>query len=209
MKLYHFTPSQYGLENIKNKRLKIARIMDLNDPFEMLAVKLDDPQVRTLLKNIKKENNARSGLLCFSESWSDPVQWAHYAEQHKGICLGFEVDSTLVKKVDYIEDRFEIEIPPTIEFVNKILLSKYKHWVYEKEYRMAVGLNNKIGNLYFEYFSDNIQLKEIIVGSESSITRKEIKEALKDYDSPVETFKARPAFKTFEIVRQKNDHLWK
>jgi hypothetical protein len=38
MRLYHFLNAEYGLLNIRHRRLKIARINELNDPFEFLGV---------------------------------------------------------------------------------------------------------------------------------------------------------------------------
>ena len=38
MRLYHYLPENHGLDDLKNKRLKIARIEDLNDPFELCVL---------------------------------------------------------------------------------------------------------------------------------------------------------------------------
>ena len=40
MRLYHFINKKYGLESLSLKRLKIAQIDKLNDPFELLGVEL-------------------------------------------------------------------------------------------------------------------------------------------------------------------------
>ena len=37
MRLYHFVDAKYGILNIKNRQLKIARMEELNDPFEFLG----------------------------------------------------------------------------------------------------------------------------------------------------------------------------
>lgn len=37
MRLYHFTSQKFGLLALKDRRLKIARINELNDPFEFLG----------------------------------------------------------------------------------------------------------------------------------------------------------------------------
>ena len=36
MRVYYLTGAQFALNNIALRRLKIARIEDLNDPFELL-----------------------------------------------------------------------------------------------------------------------------------------------------------------------------
>jgi hypothetical protein len=35
MRVYYFVPANYGLENIIKQRVKIARLNELNDPFEL------------------------------------------------------------------------------------------------------------------------------------------------------------------------------
>jgi hypothetical protein len=39
MRLYHFIRERFGLEAIRDSRLKISRINELNDPFEFLGSK--------------------------------------------------------------------------------------------------------------------------------------------------------------------------
>ena len=91
MRVYHFTNAPYGLDNLQRKRLKIATIEQLNDPFEVLGVALQDAAIRDRYKKLKQGLADYMGLLCFSANWSNPVQWSHYADHHRGICLGFDV----------------------------------------------------------------------------------------------------------------------
>jgi hypothetical protein len=79
MLVYHFLNAHWGLDDLRERRLKISRIMDLNDPFEFLGVDLADRQVRKGLKKTKKELAEEQGLLCFSKSWRNLVLWGHYA----------------------------------------------------------------------------------------------------------------------------------
>ena len=37
MRLYYFTSERYGLEAIRDNRIKLSRINELNDPHEWLA----------------------------------------------------------------------------------------------------------------------------------------------------------------------------
>lgn len=36
LRVYHFVGPDHGLDDIRRRRLKIATIADLNDPFELL-----------------------------------------------------------------------------------------------------------------------------------------------------------------------------
>ena len=58
MKLFHFRDEHFGLKSIKERRLKVARIMELNDPFELLGVSLASPEVRELLNMTKRLKQA-------------------------------------------------------------------------------------------------------------------------------------------------------
>lgn len=109
--VYHYISARYGLEGIQKRRLKISRIMELNDPFEFLGVNLKDRKFRKLISETKQELSKSKGLLCFSKTWRNPVLWGHYADKHKGLCLGFEIASNLLGKVEYIDSRLPV---PTV-----------------------------------------------------------------------------------------------
>jgi hypothetical protein len=101
----------HGLEAIRRRRLKVARISELNDPFEFLQVASRNPRRRARYQYVKRALSEYMGLICFSENWRNPVQWSHYAEGHRGICLGFDVaPSAEMRKVRYVESR----IPPNL-----------------------------------------------------------------------------------------------
>ena len=42
MHVYHFLCAKFGLEALRKRRLRVSRIMDLNDPFEFLGVDLSE-----------------------------------------------------------------------------------------------------------------------------------------------------------------------
>lgn len=209
MRAYYFTNAEHGLAALRDRRLKVARIHELNDPFEFLGVDLSDPEFRTALTTTKRDLSKHNGLLCFSKSWHHPMLWAHYADKHRGFCLGFDVTDEKLGHVSYVNSRFpKPENPKNESFVEKLLYTKFAHWSYEDEYRLYVALNDQENGLYFVSFSDELILKQVIVGSESSVSRTDVSNALKALSDSVEQFNARPAFKSFKIVRQKDDRLW-
>ena len=217
MRLYHFLNANHGLDNIKRRRLKVARINELNDPFEFAGVNFSDKSTRDAFKRMKNEMNEQRGLLCFSTKWKNPVMWSHYADKHKGICLGFDVADTSVGPVSYSGKRLAIELEKlkkprdlSVEYVTKLFFTKYTHWKYENEYRSFVTLEEKDKNtgLYFAEFSDRLTLKQVIVGAESQISRKQLAEALGKELQHVEQVRARLAFKSFSVIRQRKKSLW-
>ena len=58
-------------------------------------------------------------------------------------------------------------------------------------------------------FSDRLAIKQVIVGAVSSISRADIDEALGSLATEVETSKARLAFSSFNVVRQRKASLWR
>ncbi len=221
MRVYHFINKEYGIEDLRRRRLKIATLNELNDPFEFYGVDLSDENIRRGFKRMKNELSLTRGLLCFSRDWHNPVQWSHYADKHRGLCLGFEVSSEVFSEsfgsVYYSRKRFQVSPEQIINYrqldhetVKKLLFTKYVHWKYENEVRSFVTLDEKDTekNMYFTEFSDKLKLVQIIVGAESATTREEISTALGNPNPIIEVFKARLAFTTFRVVRQRNQKLW-
>jgi hypothetical protein len=216
MRVYHFLKKKYGIQALRDKRLKVARISELNDPFELLAPRLSEPVMRQAFSRTKAELAENRGLLCFSKGYKNPVLWSHYADRHRGICVGFDVPDDLIMHVTYTTNR-----PPPDDLLSgdksvreeamkKSLATKFSHWRYESEVRFFVALDERdarTGN-YFYDFSDHLILKQVIVGSESKITRGEVSSAIGQQGMEIESFKVRPAFRSFKIVRNRSEAMW-
>ena len=215
MRLYHFLNANYGLLDIRHRRLKIARINELNDPYEFLGVAAKSRRLRQRYHRLKDALNDYLGLVCFSANWNNPVQWSHYADCHQGLCLGFEV-SAPAHKVNYVSERLlakpsamKSEGPEAEAHVMEILTTKFEHWSYEDEYRVFPQLQERDpSGLYFLEFDDQVSLREVIVGPRSSLCRSDVAQVLGAPVPEVQSYKARLAFRSFDVVRQKNDRLW-
>ena len=147
IRLYHLTSAEFGISNIAFGRLKVARFSDLNDPFELMAVNLREKRARQVIRDFKEEYNTRTGLLCFSADWTNPVLWSHYGAKHRGICLGFDLKRSLAEKIEYQDERIFDELgtsedPSKISsnLQNLLVKTKFRHWEYEEEYRVFVML---------------------------------------------------------------------
>lgn len=217
MRVYHFVNREYGLSNLRLRRLKIATLLELNDPFELFGVSLEDPELRHAFRAMKEELARSRGLLCFSKRWHNPVQWSHYAAKHTGLCLGFDVPDAHLGSVSYsrkrlVADAQKFRTPDQFseETALRFLFTKYSHWKYEQEVRCFVSLEDKDPKtgLFFADFSEDLYLREVIVGAQADITRSELDAALGDLGSEVKCMKARLAFKTFRVVQQRDRHLW-
>jgi hypothetical protein len=88
------------------------------------------------------------GLCCLSAHNDSILMWAHYAQEHRGYCLGFEAtDSTPffgeAQEVDYADDYPVVDFfrTPHAEQVDLIFLTKFSGWSYEGEYRIIDHAN--------------------------------------------------------------------
>jgi len=83
----------------------------------------------------------RVGVCCFSDVNDSILMWSHYADEHKGICIGFDAKKSLFRfawQVKY-QAEFPIVRRPTDSdeiLLDKTLLTKADCWSYEKEWRI-------------------------------------------------------------------------
>ena len=157
------------------------------------------------MQGYKKEMTARYGLLCFSKHWHNPVLWSHYAEKHRGLCLGLEVDENRLQAVRYVIERPTLPIPPKLEDAQKLLFVKYRDWTYEEEWRGWIRLDerDKQTGFYFYPFDGIVQLREVIAGPLCVVSEAKINGVLRDYKDKISVIKARLAFKTFRVVKNR------
>jgi hypothetical protein len=207
--VYHLLSAENGLSDISLRRIRISRIRDLNDPFELLAVRADVKELRKALRSWADEFNRDNGLLCFSKNWHNPVLWSHYASKHRGICLGFKVGDELLQDVQYTKHRLSIryidnrpELGLDEGFVRDLIRTKYEHWAYEEEVRAFVELDHSTieAGSYFHPFDDTIALREVIIGPMCELPIERIREVVHSLYDDVTVIKARLAFKWFEVV---------
>lgn len=216
LRLYKFLNEKYALQAIKDARIKISRISELNDPFEFLTLALEDKDSRQALRRTKRDISETTGLICMSKKWSNPLLWSHYSDRHRGICLGFDVSYKFFEPVHYRAYLLTLEElgVDCIEELNsdhmkKIILCKYDNWKYEDEYRAWTDINEIDGaGIAFREFDDDLVLKEIILGSNNRLKRSELESAVKAYPQEITLRKARAAFKKFAVVEQKNAARW-
>jgi len=199
MRAYHFVSATHALENVRRRRLKIATFTDLNDPFELWAVAQPDPTLPRGLRRWKQEISRKYGVLCFSTDWQNPVMWSHYADKHRGIALGFDINQDIIKEVRYRKTRpvFHTADESTL---HTLLYTKHEDWQYEREVRIFARLNNQdpTSGLYFGDFTPALVLREIITGPLCTTTKQMIQEVLQDEN--VRITKGRLAFNTFRVV---------
>jgi hypothetical protein len=219
LRVYHFLKANHGIDDLRHRRLKIATIDRLNDPFEFLGVASKSRIVRRRYQGLKEGLSTYMGLICFSRNWRSPVQWAHYADHHRGLCLGFEISARAdLREVTYAPERLkpnpralQVEGDAAERHMLEILTTKFAHWSYEQEYRLFTTLKDmdeKTGFHWYD-FSRDVRLAEVIIGPFAVIGRQDVEGALEQHEERVRIVQARLGFQKFEIVPQKNQALWR
>lgn len=209
---YHFMPGQYGLEAICRKRLKMARINELNDPFEFASV-IGGPELRRSSAEMKNKLHEEFGIICFSSDWHHPLMWSHYAEKHSGIALGFSIvsdaDDKEMNRVKYFSKR---PVNPYTEeatqserenIIRLQLYSKAEFWKYEREYRFALGLEvpDPVTELFFHDFYGYLNLEEVIIGERCKVSTDRVFEILNTASIKAAVYKAKCSESHFIMER--------
>jgi hypothetical protein len=109
-------------------------------------------------------------IYCLTASPTSILMWSHYAEYHRGICLGFDAKVGTIfgraSKVEYVDKRLVINLladnPDYKANVRKSFFEKSKDWHYEEEYRILSPDDN-----YIHHYEPH-DLKKIIFGAKIS-----------------------------------------
>ena len=219
MIIHHFTSSEFALKALRDRRLKIARINELNDPFEFCAEDVSDANTRTKLEAFRNQSNERYGVICFCENYHDPVLWSHYADGHRGVVLVFEIPDDMAIRIDYQPERFKLAVNAAIQRdsfnesdLTQLISTKFSSWGYEKEIRMMCHLNDHFCQMdskgkkaYFESLSlesygvDALKLIGLIRGVRCDLKPADIASELLAVDTlPVQD--ARLDSSSFQII---------
>lgn len=175
MQLYQYSPIDGNrLINVKNNQIFFNIVNKVNDPYEgMLDFKVKSELNLDFIKlffqhryneeifnkysfdEIKRIiifDNVNTflmdvGISCFSEVNDSLIMWGNYANNHKGMCIGYDSSVGIfahAEKVCYSKTIFTLNINKKNEITEDFILknaprcmySKYKEWEYEKEWRI-------------------------------------------------------------------------
>jgi len=171
---YHFLSSRDAMTDLERKMIKVSRIVNLNDLFELRPYLLINRDKRSRLEKLRSQIAKTHGMVCFSRDWQEPLLWGHYADRNRGIALGFEVSKRyaaspvkypLERERDPFGDR---RLIGEDEYISVLGYTKYANWAYEKEYRFFIKLDDciTIEGDYFLQFSRDLSLRSVVLGPE-------------------------------------------
>jgi len=218
VKIYRYLEAKWALKSLRERRLRVSRIKELNDPFEWRIGSVADlpghaNAGRESFDAFVERINEQLGVISHSAASADPVIWSHYADSHKGIALEF--DHFLVEELHPVSYSHSLPIfdvtrflktnsdQYTLSILKTALGRKSLSWAYEKEYRVHFGLETDCekeeGN-YFKRIPENY-LKRVILGVRCAASRSEVIEALGAGGfSDVEVVRARFSETTYEVL---------
>ncbi len=99
--------------------------------------------LHSMASEIVNAKTANIGVLSLTENPKNIVMWAHYASNHKGVCIEINVpnDTQSLKKVTYTPDQPEFEVYEAMDEKHgrlfDLFYTKSIHWVSEAEWRMV------------------------------------------------------------------------
>jgi hypothetical protein len=141
------------------------------------------------------------GVYSLSELSNDILMWSHYASSHRGICLVFAGEMFPNDVVERIIYPWNNEYPKADIFTSKqdeqrdaILLTKAKHWEYEREWRVI----DKGGPGYHTIFPN--WLSGIIFGCATAVPQiAEIKRMALMRNPPLQLSQAKKKSREFAL----------
>lgn len=217
MIVYKYMTNEGFKRFCQNPALKFSKISDFNDPFDAQFMGIDNFYKKLLYKSyVKKylsmpcanfeddfyrivnEFNQEIDVLwkklidnyrvsCFTNYNKNMLMWSHYAENHKGVCIGIDLSSykglelervsykkpiiyPFFKKYFYIDGspkRFTVNNKESFNKYSDKELKKYlwvknSFWSYENEYRIILDKENISEDGLYKLNKSNV--KEVIYG---------------------------------------------
>lgn len=187
-KLYRYQPiNKFTIENFIRKSNWTSNPIKFNDPFEFPITGVGKLNKQNKFEYLNKnqleirnkiqQDLSKLGVVSYSRKYDNILLWSHYADNHKGICLGFnKIRADSLHAVRYKK------IVPILKYSKnenyyKVLIAKNKCWKYEEEYREIFGVN--------ECFSPYCgELTEIIFGCQTPFKDIEMIYELTDHYYP-------------------------
>ncbi|NOZ47165.1 MAG: DUF2971 domain-containing protein [Chlorobi bacterium] len=155
-----------------------------------------------------KKINKEIGIYSLSENKSNILMWSHYADSHKGYCVGLDYN-ILLKKIGSISpviysDKFpQLSLFPkdSIADFMQLFITKSKDWAYEKEVRIIMRYKAR----HTIKIPDEC-IKEIIFGYKMEKDDKnEIIDLIKTKSTPIAIYEATANSEKFKLdINKKN-----
>ena len=178
-----------GAKFLQTPLIRISGSSCLNDPFEFRLTESSLSKIESVLRESLNNEYSHSeilkrfwthGVISLTETNDNLLMWSHYADEHKGMLVSFEIDlnspfdffaineereSCYFRKVNYRKFRqfnTEVSTGNLDEVKLHYMLSKSDEWIYEKEHRFVIPFHKADvilldkGNELFNHVLDDL-----------------------------------------------------
>lgn len=220
----YYSPDDRNIENIENNKMWYSAACNFNDPFDMEMYFDENAMFESLLNTIPEAKGIREGspvwikvrgefekefkifrkqidvvrnttaISCFSEKCDSILMWSHYAKNHTGFCVEYEllefVNKIKFTPIPIIYDEQKMCMnrldmnnlgPDSLRVLVYAITRKALEWKYECEWRIARS-SSACGSKWEEAnkgaLLEAIKPKSVIIGCD---TTKLIADRLKKY----------------------------
>ena len=227
--LYQYTKVKHSEDLINNNLMFMRNLDQLNDPLEgdlkcefdnMIKITLDEEifkdvseEEKEIIKSEYKKMEIKKykigwdkvketvSIACFSEKYDINPMWAHYADNHKGVCIEYNFwEDKLLRDIcfpvyyvdkaynNYICLKILKEFKAKNRLISQLYLKKGKYWNYEKEWRIVIPNNFKSDKLNFRWknrkrYLEFLKPKSVYLGYNiNNDDKKYMKSLCRDYD---------------------------
>lgn len=137
---------------IRQTSAKLAEITKSAKRMHPDGLYVDDIEIRLLVDAVYREMQIwySRGVCCFSTTYTSPLLWSHYGQQHQGICIGYGTNrlpepkpqkvvyggNRAIKTSTLCEAFISLNLDALSEVDRDVLLRKASGWKYEAEWRL-------------------------------------------------------------------------
>jgi len=138
--LYKYLPPE-RVDVIESCRVRFTQLLSLNDPFEHCLLIGKHEYALS-----EKESSDVTKFVSLSRNNSNLLMWSHYADSHKGFCIGFTKNDNYFKHALSVRYRrfrsslngVDLNITNAVNVTKQIALEKAIDWAYEEEERLFI-----------------------------------------------------------------------
>ncbi|WP_051507138.1 DUF2971 domain-containing protein [Saccharibacillus sacchari] len=217
-RLFKFQPIEdVRINSLLQNEIWFSVPKELNDPYDCMGTYWEEEEIEEILrKTISSENlkqrstneiinealdslRDHTKISCFSEELYNMPMWAHYANNHQGICVEYNFTSlnagvdfskslfpvgyekNRYNITDLLKRSFENSNDPKIRLLYFVMQLKHESWKYEKEWRIILHTENMKSGLV----SSPIQPTAIYFGLNCREFEKVAKKIKDKFDCPI------------------------
>lgn len=121
----------------------LAQKMRLNSlQLALLREQWDMPNLPQIVKEGTEQTWAETGITCLTTDPRNLLMWSHYADYHRGFCIGFEIAKDMdtfctALPVKYTDDYPSVRLFGDDREIVNAMFHKGSPWAYENEYRIV------------------------------------------------------------------------